>query len=116
MFDVSIYVDCAFNKVITDLILTLDEIEETDTNERIAYITAELVMFFERASNIYRIQAELTGDGETAAQLGKISEQFNDISDAFADLSKEEIGMFLVIYNPETSTDVFGCISSSKVL
>ena len=114
MIDVSTYVDRAFNKVLKEITFIMDESEEPDTFKRTAFICGEIFMFFERASYIYSIQAEMTEDDVVAAELPKISELFWEISDAFCEMENEKITTFLRIYNIETSTDVFGCISSAK--
>lgn len=116
MFDVSTYVDRAFNKVLKELIFIMDESDEPDPSKRTLFISGELFMFFERASYIYSIQAEMTDDKILAADFSKISELFWKISDNFAEMENEKIGIFLRIYDVETSTDVFGCIESAKVI
>lgn len=116
MIQLSDFVERSFNQVLSDLIATLDDVGETDKEQREDWIYHELMMFFDRLARVYAIQAEMESDGDASHALIHAAERFMELSDRLSDLGDADFSIFLAIHNPETSTDVFGSFNSAVIL
>jgi len=116
MIQLSDFVERSFNHVLSDLIATLDDVGETDKEQREDWIYHELMMFFDRLARVYAIQAEMESDGDASHALIHTAERFMELSDRLSDLGDADFSIFLAIHNPETSTDVFGSFNSAVIL
>jgi len=116
MIQLSDFVERSFNQVLSDLIATLDDVGETDKEQREDWIYHELMMFFDRLARVYAIQAEMESDSDASHALIHAAERFMELSDRLSDLGDADFSIFLAIHNPETSTDVFGSFNSAVIL
>jgi hypothetical protein len=116
MIQLSDFVERSFNQVLSDLIATLDDVGETDKEQREDWIYHELMMFFDRLARVYAIQAEMESDSDASHALIHAAERFMELSDRLSDLGDADFSIFLAIHNPETSTDVFGSFNSALIL
>jgi len=116
MIELNDFVVHAFNRTLIELIETLDEVEETDKDEREDWCQSEIYMFLDRLAKVYAIQAEMESNRDAAHVLIHIAEKFMELSYQLSDTTKTEFSIFMSLYNPETSTDVFGCVKAAKIL
>jgi hypothetical protein len=115
MIELNDFVERAFNQTLIELIETLDDLEETDKDSREDWFQNEMYMFLDRLAKVYAIQAQMESDRDTAHALVHTAEKFMELSDQLSDTNKAEFSIFMSLYNPETSTDVFGSIKAAKI-
>ena len=58
---------------------------------------------------------DMESDRDKAHALVHTAEKFMELSYQLSDTNKADFSIFMSLYNPETSTDVFGSIKAAKI-
>ena len=106
------FVDSSFNTLMRDYAEWPDE-DVLPMEARLERIRLEIEMFYYRFAQIFIANSQ----EELVKELGEFHKGIGirsmELSIAFDDLSIEQLSIFLSLYNPEDSTDVFGCLASA---
>lgn len=109
-----------FNNVLKSLLEEAEEIGvefEFNDEQTTEYVYLKLNNFYERIQYYYFAEIEITEKNhqhERSLEISFLMAKASELEDELDEMNMKDFGVFLKLYDPETSVDIFGTINSSR--